>query len=297
MLKITATTLSLALLTSTALAADLPVTHAESASEASHLNAGGTIEFNAGYTNFEKNEVELSDNENTSISIDGSYALPVAEQLSLQLDGLATLYLDDLGNSDDATVGEGYLASHFTYRAPQTGLLGVFGGIGLTEDNGDDEDVNKFFSFGGLEGQYYLGDVTLLGQVGYFHATDSYDEAIDAAVFARGGGDFYFTDNTKISADASYVIGNRSGEKTTIFGWGAGAEHKFSSLPVGISASYNGFDLKPLDDSNQPVVHEFRLGAFYQFGTSSVKENDRTAAGLDLPQVARWVSITTNEIE
>lgn len=303
MFKLTAVALPLALIASPTFAADLPASHPKP--EETHLTAGGILELNVGRTNFEKGEVDVDDTEVESLTVKGAYSLPIAENFSAQFDGLATFYYQNKDRDDnDFTLGEGYLASHVTYRLPESGLIGAFAGIGLTEDNGDD-DTNKFFTFGGLETQYYLGEVTLLGQAGYLSANDhdEFQDSISEAVFVRGGADYYLTKNTKFSADVSYLAGNRyQGDedydaKVTILGWGAGVKHKLASLPIGVSASYNGYDFKPVEDSDQPLVHEVRVGAFYQFGTSTLKANDRTSAGLDLPQLQRWVSVTTNEIQ
>ncbi|KZK83725.1 hypothetical protein PsW64_01891 [Pseudovibrio sp. W64] len=286
--------------------------HPLSAQEANHqteapreLNAGGFVGVNVGRSFFEADQIDTKDQEPNTLGFYGSYALPLFQQFSLQVDGDLEYYQFDTKDGDN-TLRDGLGAVHFAYKDPQQGLFGVFGGGGVTVDGGDDTST-KTFQFIGVEGQYYLQDITLFSQAGFLDGDDDQNETIDNGLFARGGASYYFTPNTKLTGSLSYVSGDRynhpnprearNGE-VNIFSWGAEFKQSFTALPVGLSASYNGHDFQIKgDESDEPVIHEFRFGAFFQFGTTTLQENDRTAAGSDLPQLKRWISLSTNEVD
>ncbi|SFK20336.1 hypothetical protein SAMN04488518_1038 [Pseudovibrio ascidiaceicola] len=286
--------------------------HPLSAQEASHqteapleLNAGGFVGVNVGRTYLESDQVDTKDHQPETLGFYGSYAIPLFQHFSLQVDGDIEYYQFDTKDGDN-TLRDGLGAVHFAYKDPQQGLFGVFAGGGATVDGGDDTS-NKTFQFIGLEGQYYLQDITLFSQAGFLDGDDDQYETIDNGLFARGGASYYFTPNTKLTGSLSYVTGdryNRPGPsdardgEVNIFSWGAEFKQSFTALPVGLSASYNGHDFQIKgDESDEPTVHEFRFGAFFQFGTTTLQENDRTAAGSDLPELKRWISLSTNEVD
>jgi hypothetical protein len=118
---------------------------------------------------------------------------------------------------------------------------------------------------------------------------------------------YYPAPNTKISGELSFLSGDRPNNvpggpgELEVLGWGAKLQHMFDTpimpMPAGISLAYNGYDYDATFESDSPLVHEFRIGFDVIFGSPSLIDNDRRAAGLDLPQINRWISTSTNEIK
>jgi hypothetical protein len=114
---------------------------------------------------------------------------------------------------------------------------------------------------------------------------------------------YYPTDNTRISLEAAALHGDRpnndpdSGGIIDIFTAGMRVDHALPGTGLSVFGAYNFYDFHPTEESDAPWVHEFKIGLVKRFGSTSTFDNDRNAAGLDLPPVARWISISTNEIE
>jgi hypothetical protein len=266
------------------------------------LHAGGIGSLYLAYLMFDPENVDIDQPQRFNGGAAGAYAMPISDNASIQVDAAADIALQREGDSDQ-TMLEGTIAVHLSWRDPSSHLLGAFGGGGLSIDDGDNLGEPIPFYFAGLEGQAYFDRATLQGQVGFLDGDDNWLETIENAYFARAVAHYYVTDRTKLSAEASYLHGGRpnnvpdSGGVIDIYGWGARLDHLFADHGFGMFASYNGYDFRPTEESDHPWVHEFRVGLVKYFGSPSILDNDRYAAGLDLPPASRWISIATNEIE
>ncbi len=265
---------------------------------------GGVASIYFGHLDYESDEVDIPDPQTQIIGGRGAVSIPFMDVFSVQLDLLGEHTLDKTGDNDQ-TIGDLTAAAHLSYRDPSMFLVGLFGGGGLSEDNGDDEEDITFF-FAGAEAQGYWDNFTAYGQVGYLDGEEFYQEIPENAWFGRGVLSYYYMSNTKISGELSFLSGDRpngaggNGE-LEVFGWGAKVQHLFDVPvlpgPAGISVAYNGYNYDATNESDSPDVHEFRIGFDFLFGSPSLIDNDRRAAGLDLAPINRWISTSTNEIE
>lgn len=250
------------------------------------------------------------DTDETNVPVLGarfSTSLPIAQMWSLQFDftGEAALGIaadNDPPDTDDSTLGEITGAAHLDYRDPESYLLGVFGGAGLSYDNGDNPSGAIPYYFAGLEGQAYFGDITVAGQVGYLGSSDDWYETVDPGVFGRAAVYRYFGEATKIGVEASILHGTRpngaGGDgKLTTYGWGASVKHQFANMPFAVTGAYNGYSYNATNESDSPYVNEFRIGLEFQLGAAGLKTQDRYGVAADLPPVGRWISTSANEIE
>lgn len=299
----------LVLLTMPGHAADLTETVADTGPATvsdNSLLTGGVLGIGLAYIDHEDDEVDISDPDTQLIGGHGAVSIPFMDRYSIQLDALGEHTLDKTGD-DDQTIGNLMLGAHASYRDPSMYLVGLFGGGGWSWDNGDDDDGAIPFYFLGAEAQVYWNNFTGYGQVGYLDAEDFYLEVVEKAWFGRAVASYYFGPNTKLAGEVSYVSGDRKNNtpggpgELDVFGWGARLQHVFDApmlpAPAAVSLAYNGFDYRATDESDSPMVHEFRIGFDILLGSNTLIDNDRRAVALDLPPINRWVSTSANEIE
>lgn len=225
-------------------------------------------------------------------------SVPFSDQFSGQFDFDAEFRpLDDADADDDHYTGSNTIGLHLSYRDPASYLLGAFGGAGQVDFV--DEDGSRFW-FGGVEGQYYIDQVTLYAQAGFLDSDNADSDSIRNAWFVRGVGRYFLTDYSMVQADAGYFDGEADWDDDDVYGisWGLRLEHQLMSVPVSIFGAYEGnyFSTEdadsPHDDANY-TEHAFLVGAKYAFGATGLKTNDRYGATLDLPSFGRWVASAT----
>ncbi|MFO1183511.1 MAG: hypothetical protein U1E56_01835 [Bauldia sp.] len=172
-------------------------------------------------------------------------------------------------------------------------LLGVFAGaLGASVlDTGDDAAVMQ--TFAGLEGQWYLGNLTLYAQAGGTWVTDvdSYGQDL---WFLRGVARYFLSANDKVQIEAMYgqgkFTGVGDGDAARAWTWGASYEHRFNG-PFSMFVEYAGLhNWNPTSDAYFVREHQVMLGARVNFGAGTLVENDRRGASLDLPKLARLMS-------
>jgi hypothetical protein len=268
------------------------------------LLSGGVFSVYGGILGYEHDQVDIDDETQGIIGARGAYALPINSRISAQFDLIGELNATGSDDDGDLTRGDYMGAAHLNMRDPDAYLFGAFAGAGQSFDDGDNDDDPVGFWFVGVEGQKYLGKLTLGSQIGYVGSDENNNESIDDAWFARATAGYYFTENTKLSGDFAFFTGERrnGNPKGTmdVLSWGARVDHFSSEYPVGMFLAYNGFDYegdRASDESDAPVVHEVRIGASLMLGASSLMENDRRGAGADLAPINRWISTSANEID
>ncbi|HEY8595237.1 MAG TPA: hypothetical protein VIL84_08330 [Devosiaceae bacterium] len=132
--------------------------------------------------------------------------------------------------------------------------------------------------FAGIEGQAFLDDLTLYGQIGYQKAWTGIDGLGSiGGVYARGALRYFPTDNLRLQLDASYSKLDIM-TTTTV---GAEARYQFDQLPVSVFAAYDFTKASASSVPEDLYQHQFRLGVSMAFGADSLKDQDRHGTSLD----------------
>lgn len=245
-------------------------------------------------------------------------SLPFGENISFQLDGDFEVSEPALSNGfgtepeDDLFTYSLQGVAHLSYRDPKSFLIGGFAASGRGQHD-DDDDGNDLFNFYtlGAEVQFYLDDLTFYVQSGYIDGPkrvddpDVDDDSLRDAFFGRGVVRWFPTPNSRLQAEISYVDGtidnDETGSPMTITEWGlrydfAGSERRAFGNKT-LFAAYRGGKYTKVGGEFGPVEngsfldHFVMVGINYDFGSRTIKEKDRFGATLDLPNVARWVSM------
>ena len=185
----------------------------------------------------------------------------------------------------------GTVGKHLTWRDPNRGALGIFGGYSMTNLLGDQGSTSRTF-FGG-EGQLYLDKFTLYGQVGgtWFHnGTDNHAEW-DDAWFIRGVARYFFTPNDKLQGEIGYASGRNRADQAdpNVVNWGVLYErNKFLGTPFSAYIEYAGFKYSDKSHWDAHVTENLvMVGAKIYFNQDTLLANDRTGATFDMPKFMR----------
>jgi len=220
--------------------------------------------------------------------------IPAGSGLNVQLDFLSeTGFVDD---SNDNYTGSVLGGAHFSFREPNAWLFGAFAGVG-NGFNADDDTVNAW-ALGG-EGQFYLTDWTLYGQLGYLDASDvgtAANEAFRDAFFGRFVARYFLDTGVKLEGELSYAAGESDGAASDmdVWGWALRYERAIASMDTSLFLSYEGnhYAAEELiaDGDDELTEHVLKLGLNVAFGIEGQKFIDRHGATLDLPMVTRWAA-------
>jgi len=156
-----------------ALAATVGATSVAVAQAPAVYGLNGKIDARGGFTHFEAQGVD-----GLAGFVTGAVSAPLGTSFGVQVDAAAGIA--------DGTFYWG-AGGHMFWRDPSKGLLGLFGQI---------SEVHKGQLYrAGVEGEYYLSNVTLGGHAGYEIGNDSRRVHIDDGVIAGVNLKFYATDN------------------------------------------------------------------------------------------------------
>lgn len=181
-------------------------------------------------------------------------------------------------NERDADV-----ALHGFYRLQNQFLLGAFAQYGLnTFNHGDFGDYAYNHYMAGAEGQYFIGDFTLYGQVG---AQQLGDGAYDSTgIFGTLEARYFLTPNFKIEGHIGGENATNSHytyETVSALRAGIGAEYKFEDNPFSIFAKYDFAQFKQTDHPDYSVTdNRILVGVKFNFGTTTLEDRDRSGASL-----------------
>jgi len=286
-------------LTTGGMAADLPDYVAPEAAAPDMQQVSGTVALFGAYT---LADGDGFDGDGWLLGGDAKANVWLTPSVSTQFDlrGEAGRYSEDDGGGTQSESRVNFTAGgHLTWRNPEMYALGVFGGISGGSILDEVGDETRYFI--GLEGQYYLNDITLYGQVGFSDIVEGDDDhsEMTEAWFARGVARWFVTANDKIEGEFGYyysddIVTGGQGPVTN-YNWGALYEHRFMTSPFSAYVEYDG--LSRDDDSHGDdgvVEHIFMVGARIHFGQPDLKTADRYGATLDLPDVIRtenWADI------
>ena len=198
---------------------------------------------------------------------------------------------------DNPTTSE-TLAAHLFWRDPNVGLIGAIGQFtnhdARWEEGGFQISLTDQNYFAGLEGQYFLGNVTLYAQAAYRGSTlSSGSSSIDGDGVALAGQARYFINpDLLIAAKGTYDfvrydIPGSSAPHFDIEGWTAAlrGEYRPATMPVSFFGefTYGEKTYKQSDSFFDVSEKDTRamVGIQYNFGTKSLQERDRAGGSLD----------------
>jgi len=282
--------LSVALLTSTTLALPAPAKPAIADDQIS-----GVGEFWLGHVFLSEGTPVTFVDDDSYLALGGDFRLniPAGGATSFQLDLMSETGFVD--NSNDNYTGSVLGGVHFSWRDPSEYLLGGFIGAG-NGFNADDDTVTAWLL--GVEGQYYLVDWTLYGQLGFMDGNEvgpGANEAFRDAWFGRAVGRYYLDANSKLEGELSYANGENDtdADDMDVWGWGLRYERALSSMNSSVFLAYEGnyyaSDEPPAGD-DELTEHVIKLGLSVAFGIQGQKYIDHHGATLDLPMVTRWAA-------
>ncbi|MFK7898541.1 MAG: hypothetical protein AB8G23_22095 [Myxococcota bacterium] len=158
-----------------------------------------------------------------------------------------------------------------------------------------------------------MGNTTLYGQVGYFEGDDENErDAMTEAVFVRGVGRHFLSENQRISLEGSFGFGRPLGPNDSIGGnsdnltvgaWEARYDHGLAETPVALFLGYRGMNEERSTDGGinaKLTDHSVFVGFTVTLGYGeklSMLENDRRGATLDTPDIGRWTAFSTELVD
>jgi len=225
----------------------------------------------------------------------------LAERFGAQIDGVLGHEWNSMDLSgftiDDPTTSA-TLAAHLFWRDPNVGLIGAIGQCTHNETeydfSGSKFSLSERNYFTGLEGQYFLGNVTLYAQAAYRSSTLSLgSEPLEGNGVALAGQVRYFVNpNWLVAAKGSYDFvrydfPDSAGDHIDIERWTAGlrSEYRLAAMPVSVfgELTYGEKTFKGQDaffDVSEKGTRAM-VGIQYNLGTGTLQERDRAGGSLD----------------
>ncbi len=217
----------------------------------------------------------------------GTFFAPLFGSLGFQADG--TFSRSDFSASGTSLRrNTGSLAAHIFHRN-STGLVGV-----LVQGNANDSNFGSSRDyFVAAEAQYFLGNATLYGQIGYQNTNYS---VVGQGVTADGWNiaaqiRYFVQSNLMIALKAGYAdlsFDNAFGNGVNHSAWkiGAKTEYRFNASPVSVFAEVDYRDGRFKVAGVDMKENETRamLGAKWNFGSQTLFQRDRNGASLDRMQ-------------
>ncbi len=224
-----------------------------------------------------------------SLSGEGKLNVAFTQNINLQIDVNAVAsFADGFGGDLDRDAGV-QTAAHLYYRTNSyavgvAGGVGVIGGVSYTPD----------YYFVGVEGQYYLDNITVGLNAGILDSSSddvggSDDLYLNDAWYAGAEVRYYLNDKTTLSANAGYISGE------FVFGnfdfetihWGVKAEYRPEPKePLSLWVAYEGRTTNA-DEVAGPgdydkETHTVKVGVTFTFGVDGSKaEQDRTGPAFN----------------
>lgn len=202
----------------------------------------------------------ITDPDYSTFRAAGSLSVPVGDDFGIQFDGA-------IGSIDDEIYGGG--AVHMFTRDPEHYLFGVTGGYVATD--------GASLAAIGPEAELYLGRVSLEAWGGWASFDSDFDPLDETGGFFIGDIAYYVTDDWRISAGVSSILGDNA--------FDLGTEYQFSAagLPLSLTA-----DFKAYDDDRKSLMIGIK-GYFGEPGKSLIdrhRQDDPPNRMLDLFQAA-----------
>lgn len=288
MKKILLSATALTALSVSALAADLPARGAPVMQPVgvSSFDAFGSLAAGYNWGAISAPGVTLN-TDGLNLGARATFAAPISGNFGFQADGQYERSAYTLQNLN-LTKNTGDLAGHVFWRDSSVGLLGVIAQASTTETSLGFVSDRRYFL--GAEGQYFINNVTLYGQIAYenvnfgFPALSGNGVSGDGLIVA-GQLRYFVSANLMLALKGSYETVSTSdlGNDLRHTGWliGAKTEYRLNDSPISAFAEidYRGGKFNVADVKD----HETRLmvGAKFNFGSKTLFERDRSGASLD----------------
>ena len=278
-----------------------------------HRTISGTVGINGAYMDLEQGESCDDDDdcgqfeENPwSLGGDARVDIPLTDYVSVQVDQYGEGLFGDFETSENYTGGV-LTGAHLIYRDMDRYLVGAFAGVGKVFFASTSDDAYTQW-LAGIEGQYYFGNTTLFGQVGYsdVESNDSTDQnLIDEALFLRGVARHYMNGgDTKLEGEFGWATGSQDNDtppddltdSIDAFWWGVEVEHAVASFGddgfVSIFGRYEGYyydeEIAEGGESNDTSTnHVFILGARFDLNQMNPYMRERNGVAVNLPNMTR----------
>lgn len=217
-------------------------------------DAVGSVGLSAAHTELDLGTVSA---DGEAYTLDGSVALQTAPNWTVTLGG--AVVSADAGAGDDTTAA-GDVA--LTYAGSDWRAGGF---VGAGESSGE-----TLWAVGGVA-QKHIGDVTLVGTVGYGKV-----DGLDADLWgARGDVRYFVSDTFRINGGVGVARIDAGGADANLWTIGAGAEYQFAGTPWSVFGGVDHSEASDLDLTADTV----KIGLRFGFG-GDLKARDRSGADL-----------------
>ncbi|WP_395646064.1 porin [Terricaulis sp.] len=187
-------------------------------------------------------------------TLNGAYTHDLDNGWTMQFDG-EHASLDGGGSTN---LGSGYGAVALGMRNDQ---YAFYGWVGLS-------DAFVSATQLGIGGQWYLGQMTFNGSLGYADADNAYN-VTDIHV----DGTYYFNDNLGLGAEYTTTSFDSSGgSDLDIDTWGINGVWRFTGSPFQVNAGYRW------SDTDFGDLDTWQLGFSYHFGTDSARGESQSGS-------------------
>ncbi|MEJ0013678.1 MAG: hypothetical protein WDM94_13890 [Bauldia sp.] len=203
----------------------------------------------------------------------GEVNISLSERFNLEFEGRASTVGTTSPYAQAATV------AHAFWRDPQTFAFGAFGGFASLEMA--PQRGNMFL--GGVEGQAYLGNLTLYAQAAAITASQNSPGSWlhFGGYFARGAARYFVTPMTRLQFDAQWTSFSNTDDWTNALILAGTVEHQFAATPFAGFANVRWDHLE--HGGNRPLTATaVTFGIRAYFGAGSTLDNDRNGATMDV---------------
>lgn len=216
----------------------------------------------------------------------GAVSREIGDGWNIQLDGLYRRANLD-GVSADAVSG----TAHGYFRRPEKYAVGAYLGTARAGSRtlsqlaalDFDQDMTAFSA--GLEAAYFLSRTTLFAQAdaGKIFLDDAdLDEAS-----AKAGARYYLSDNLRLDLEGAIKHWRADDARANGFSVATTAHYRLSQVPVSAFGGYRFENLSGKDDGGADIggkSHGLLVGFRYHFGSTSLKDEERTGTLWSSPQ-------------
>jgi hypothetical protein len=245
--------------------------------------------------------VEFLDDSYASITGAAQVNVAFSNNINLQIDVLGVGSFTDTNTGFSLNRDAGFQVGSHLYWRDTNFAAGVYGGVGVAST---DFLPTADYVFAGVEGQYYLNNITLGLAAGYLTSSSDApvlglfgittdDLTLNDAWTVRGEARWYASKKVTLTADLGYISGEYADGTADldVIHWGLKAEYKPEEKePLTLWVAYEGrsadaefnsasvFGAGDVDKDS----HTVKVGVTFRFGTEgTVQEQDRSGPAFN----------------